>query len=91
MAKTNVTKPNADNDAEKLDHLCIVSGNAKMVQFLIELNINYNTTQKLYHWALISEKRKLTFTQKPINIYFIVTLCVISPNRMFELKISWSL
>lgn len=56
MAKTNVTKPNADNDAEKLDHSCIVSGNAKMVQFLIKLNINYNTTQKLYHWALISEK-----------------------------------
>lgn len=51
-----MTKPNAGNDAEKLDHSYIVSGNAKMVQFLIKLNINYNATQKLYHWALISEK-----------------------------------
>lgn len=51
-----MTKSNDANDAEKLNHSCIVSGKAKMVQFLIKLNINYNTTQKLYYWALISKK-----------------------------------
>lgn len=65
-----MTKLNAGKDAEKLDHSYIISGNIKMVQFLIKLNINYNTTQKLYSWALIPEKLKLKFTQKPINIFY---------------------
>ena len=97
MAKINMTKPNADKDAEKLDHLYVASGNVKCTVILkYSLAVSYKTKHQLpYNPAIVPlamnpRKIKIYVHTKTCTQVFIATLLVIAKNWIFDLtSFSW--